>query len=124
MSTPPWTTEQKDAAIHRGPHPSALLHAPFLTEELVGMIDRKQWFVLPYDTVKHLPNLRLSPMGVIPQRDRRPRPDCRLHFSGVNQDTFKLAPPEAMQFGRTLPRIITQIVNAPSSSWPRVPQQV
>ena len=63
MTTPPWSTEQKDKAIQRGPHPSALQHAPFLTEELVGMIDRKQWFVLPYDAVKHSTKLTLEPNG-------------------------------------------------------------
>lgn len=33
-------------------------------------------------------------------------------FSGVNDDTARLAPKEAMQFGRALQRVLTQIVHA------------
>jgi hypothetical protein len=33
-------------------------------------------------------------------------------YSGVNPDTFKMAPPEAMQFGRALQRVMHTIVNA------------
>ena len=31
------------------------------------------YFDVPYEDVKDLPNLRLSPPGVVPQRERRPR---------------------------------------------------
>jgi hypothetical protein len=33
-------------------------------------------------------------------------------FSGVNQETIRLAPPEAMQFGRALQRLLTHLVHA------------
>ena len=59
-----------------------------------------------------LPNLRLSPPEVVPQRDRRPRWIIDYSFSGVNQDTLPLAPSEAMQFGHTLDRLLREILLA------------
>jgi hypothetical protein len=70
------------------------------------------WTVLPYEAIKHLRNLRLSPLGVIPQRDRRPRLIVDLSFWGLNDVTVRLTPPEAMQFGRTLQRLLHKIRHA------------
>lgn len=33
-------------------------------------------------------------------------------FSGLNSETVRLAPPEAMQFGRALQRVLTNVVHA------------
>ena len=68
--------------------------------------------MLPYDEVCDLPNLRISPLDVVPQRDRRPRLIVDYTFSNVNQEIVPLAPREAMQFGRTLQRIMHTIVHA------------
>ena len=46
--------------------------------------------------------LRLSPPGVIEQQERRSRFIVDYTFYGVNPETLKLAPEEAMQFGRAL----------------------
>ena len=51
-------------------------------------------------------------MGVVPQCERRPRLVVDYTFSNVNQETLQLAPPEAMQFGRALQRVVTNIVHA------------
>ncbi|NJN71149.1 MAG: hypothetical protein HC801_13350 [Nitrospira sp.] len=51
-------------------------------------------------------------MGVVPQRGRRPRLIVDLSFYDINLDTISLAPKEAMQFGRTLERILYQIRHA------------
>ena len=59
-----------------------------------------------------LEGLRLSPPGVIPQRDRRPRWICDYTWSGVNTDTLPLAAMEAMQFGHALERILREILFA------------
>ena len=67
------------------------------------------WAVLPYDKVKHLQNLQLSPLGCVPQRGRRPRLIVDLSFYDVNQETVKKAPPEAMQFGKALDRLLYRI---------------
>ena len=70
------------------------------------------WAVLPYAIVRQWKGLRISPLGVVPQRDRRPRLTVDYSFSGVNEDTVPLAPKEAMQFGRALQRIMSKIVHA------------
>jgi hypothetical protein len=48
-------------------------------------------------------------MGVVPQKDLRPRTIVDYSYSGVNQATIPLAPIEAMQFGRALERLIQRI---------------
>ena len=110
MKTPPWTLAQRDAAVLRGPHKSSQDFITFLRDELADMVDRATWVVLPYRSLRLIPNLRISPMGVVPQHERRPRPIVDYSFSGVNADTVPLAPHEAMQFGRALERIIRLVV--------------
>ena len=46
------------------------------------------------------------------QRNRRPRLIVDYTFSGANDDTACLAPPEAMQFGKALQRILCKIAAA------------
>jgi hypothetical protein len=79
---------------------------------MADMVEKAIWAVLPYHKVKNLPNLRVSPIGVVPQHERRPQPIVDYTFSNVNTDTLKFPPKEAMQFGRALERIITQAVRA------------
>jgi hypothetical protein len=112
LTTPPWTLQQRDDAIQRGPHPSSHTYVDFLREELADMVERATWLVLPYSRVRELRDLRLSPMGVVPQHARRPRPIVDYTYSGINRDTLPLAPREAMQFGRTLERLIAQVVHS------------
>ena len=76
------------------------------------MVEAGHWLVLPYSTVRHATDLHISPLGVVPQRDRRPRPIIDYTFSGVNEATVKLAPPESMQFGKALDRIIQKAADA------------
>ena len=73
FSTPPWTRRQVKRALARGPHKSSLEYLDFLREEFVDMISKGQWIILPASVAKDLPGLRVSPPGVVPQRDRRPR---------------------------------------------------
>jgi hypothetical protein len=68
------------------------------------------WTVLPYDTVKHLPPLRLAPAGVVPQRERRPRPIIDYSFYNTNNLSLPLHPQRAMQFGATLQRLLQRLV--------------
>jgi hypothetical protein len=112
FSTPPWTPAQVQSALRQGPHKSAEEFADFLREELSVYIQKTFWTVIPFSKARYLKNLRLSPLGVIPQRDRRPRIIVNLSAHGVNDDTVPLAPKEAMQFGGTLQRIINDIVRA------------
>ena len=76
------------------------------------MIPKGQWTILPYSSIKHLPGLRLSPPGCVPQRDRRPRWICDYSFHGVNDDTADIVPVESMQFGQALDRILRHILLA------------
>ena len=76
------------------------------------MILKSQWVVLPAEDVASLPGLRISPPGVVPQRDRRPRWICDYTWSKVNKDSLPLAPLEAMQFGHTLDIILRELILA------------
>ena len=109
-SAEPWTAEQKDAAVARGCHPSASEHSEFLRNEMAEFIDNKFWAVLPYSMVKHL-DLRFSPAAVKDERNRKPRLLCDHSWPwpwspSVNDTTLPVAPPEAMQFGQALKRVL------------------
>jgi hypothetical protein len=112
IKTSPWPAHRTAAAVSRGPHKSALEYQEFLRTEMADMMKRAFWTVLPYSRVKHLKQLRVAPIGVVPQFDRRPRTIVDYSFSELNKDTLKLSPQEAMQFGRVLERIMTQVVHA------------
>jgi hypothetical protein len=112
FSTPPWTCHHVQCALARGPHKSAHKHWAYLEEEFVDMINKGQWIVLPYSKVKHLPSLRISPPGVIPQRDRQLRWIMDYSLWNVNDDMLPLAAVESMQFGHALERVLREILLA------------
>ena len=112
LKTPLWSIAVRDEAMQYGAHSSAEDHKEFLRNELADMVEAGHWLVLPYSSVRHATDLRISPLGVVPQRDRRPRPIVDYTFSGVNEATVKLAPPESMQFGKALDRIIQKAAEA------------
>jgi hypothetical protein len=111
VRTPNWTLAQKEAALERGAHQSAKAHITFLRGEFADMIRKKQWILLAAALVMMQEELRLSPLGVIPQRDKRPRSIIDYTFYRINEDTVVMAPPEAMQFGKALWRILAGIVD-------------
>ena len=113
-----WSADRLAAAIERGSHGSTRSYLGFLESDMVDMCRKSYWIVLPYKDVQHLPNLRLSPLGVVPQRERRPRIIVDYTFSEVNQDTISQAPLEAMQFGRALDRLLHAIHTAPEDHGP------
>ena len=112
QSSKPWSRDEISVALARGSHQSALGHLEFLRTEMADMVDQGYWTVLPYSMVLNLSHLRLSPLGVVPQRDRRPRIIVDYTFWGINDDTVSLAPSESMQFGRALERVLRKIRNA------------
>ena len=71
-SSPPWSIETKQACVDRGCHRSATEHASFLREEMAEFIDNRFWAVLPYEQIKQLPDLQLSPVAVKEERERKP----------------------------------------------------
>jgi hypothetical protein len=108
----PWGATRCDDAVSRGPHKSSHTEREFVATEILDFCAQGYWAVLPYQHVRHWRGLRISPMGVVPQRDRRPRLIVDYSFSGVNEDTVLLAPRESMQFGRALQRVMSYIVHA------------
>jgi hypothetical protein len=112
LTTPPWTRQQLHDAISRGPHKSCNEYIDFLDTEFIDMLKKGQWTILPASVAVKLPGLRVSPPGVVPQRDRRPRWICDYSWSSVNADTIRLAPSDAMQFGNCLDRVLREILLA------------
>ena len=116
LATPPWDEERLNSTIQRGPHKSATEYVDFLKEELLDFVQKGFWMVLPLKLLKKYPslykNLRVSPMGVVPQRARRPRIIVDYSYFGLNQETLKMAPRDAMQFGKALQRILQALVDA------------
>lgn len=112
ISGSPWTPSKIEAALRRGPHKSSKNGIEFLRNEYADMIEKQQWIVLPAAMIKHMYGLRLSPLGLVPQRNRRDRMISDYSYFDVNADTFNIAPSEAMQFGRTLWRLLFRIHHA------------
>ena len=118
LHTEPWSLERKDSAMARGNHPSTKAFADFIQSEMTDMRKKGIFVVLPYSLVRHLPALRLSPLGCVPQRERRPRIINDYTFSGVNPETLKMAPLESMQWGRTLQRVLWYVFYADNRHGP------
>ena len=76
------------------------------------MCKRRHTMVLPFLAVKHLRGVQVSPPGVVPQANRRPRTIADLTFWGLNGATVDLIHQEAMQFGHALRRILFEIHRA------------
>jgi hypothetical protein len=110
---PPWTLQQQDAAVPRGPHPSARhQHSTFLLEDMFAYVQQGYLLVLPYSAIRGHPLLKIAPAGVVPQRERRPRPIMDYSYNGVNQAALDVAPRQAMQFGASLQRLLQRIAYA------------
>ncbi len=112
FSTEPWSKERVSQALARGAHKSCLAHTEFLQEEFGDMIAKSQWVILPASAVEDLPGLRISPPGVVPQRE------SDYSFSGVNSETLPLAALDSMQFGHALDRILREILLADPAMGP------
>ena len=76
------------------------------------MITSKQWVILPKSVAIKFNNIRISPPGVVPQRERRPRWIGDYTWSGVNPDTVPIIPRESLQYGRALDRYLRHVLLA------------
>ena len=65
-TAPPKSPDDLQAAVDRGPHPSAVDHQEFLWEESLEMCKRRHTMVLPFSAVKHLRGVQVSPPSVVP----------------------------------------------------------
>ena len=98
---PPLTLKQLAAAIAYGSHNSCDRDPSFLCKEMRDFVEKGFWIVLPLEDAVGLDGLRLSPAGLIPQRDLQDRIVIDYTWSRVNEATNHLAP-DSMQFGHAL----------------------
>jgi hypothetical protein len=104
--------ELLDERMARGCHRSATEHRDFIREEMADFVESGFYAVLPYSAVRHLPGLRLSPLGIKEERDRRARLVVDHTWFLINQHTLEWTTKEAMQFGGALYRILAKIYHA------------
>ena len=64
--------------------------------------------MLPLEDAVGLNDLRLSPAGLVPQRDRRDRIVIDCTWNGVNEATWRLSP-DSIHFGHALQRILQRM---------------
>ena len=81
-------------------------------EEYLDFGGKGFWILLPYDVITDKPGLRLLPLGVVPQDDRRPHLISDYSFWDLNDETLKLSPEGAMQFGTAPLRIEEHLMRA------------
>ena len=93
-TTPMWASEHKDRSMQRGPHLSTRPYLHFLELDMANMITKGYWVVLPFELVNDIPNLRISPMGAVPQCERRPWTIVDYSVCGINQEAHRGAPPK------------------------------
>ena len=123
----PWTKEQMEEAIARGPHVSALEKDAMeqLEKEVYAKEKKKQCKVVLWDDIKDNPpkELKVSPIAMIPHKSRLYRAILDLSFSlrlkngtmlaAVNESSEKTAPGGAIdQLGFSLARIIHAFAEA------------
>jgi hypothetical protein len=123
---PDWTWEVIEAAVMRGPHPTACTHeAIALFKEDIEYQRQAGFFkVILWEELKQLrpPNLKISPVAAVPQVGRRPHIILDLSFpvyqdvdgiitatqASVNNTMALQAPKEAVcKIGKVLPRLLT-----------------
>jgi hypothetical protein len=128
---PAWSWDSIQAAIARGPHRSAMDEESMalVHEDIQYQVDAGFCKVVTWAEVQRLrpKNLKISPIAVVPQRDRRGRIILDLSFpvypqdkkdrqplqAGVNETTTKLAPQEPVQeIGQVFRRLLDLINGA------------
>lgn len=115
---PEWTPAERLNKFHYGAHATAEMNKAFIREEMAKFMECGFWTALPYELVKDLPNLHISPLGMKEEREHKPQLVCNHSFFGVNGFTISRTPSAAMQFSGALPRIMDQIRHADPSFGP------
>ena len=78
LTSPPWSQQKLQHALHRGPHKSSYEYLDFLEYEFVDMIQKGQWVVIPFSLAKNLPGLRLSPPPQLSRSSPPTRPQTTM----------------------------------------------
>jgi hypothetical protein len=110
MNISQWPAAKIDSTIKHGPYTSALKELLFLRQEFAAMMRKVQWTVLPASLARKLKGIRISPVGIVPQRDRRPRTIVDYSFYDVNDDNVTIAPGQSVKLGSALHRILRVIL--------------
>jgi hypothetical protein len=110
-STPDTPVQDLAATLAYGCHRSTIHATDFVRTELAEQVASGHICLLPWSQARHLPGVRLSPVGSIPQPGRRNRLIYNYTWSGNNQAVQKQAPPEAMQFDGAFHRLLHVIVD-------------
>jgi hypothetical protein len=109
LTTEPWTTAQNDAAMERDLHKSTLDYQNFLQEEMADFVKKGFWMVLPSDKVKHVKNLRASPLLALYPRTNNGLAPSLTTPSGVStRKPYTLLPPK--RAGLTYNKIHTDTI--------------
>ena len=130
-----WTTEQMEAAILRGAHPSAKVPeaAAACRAEALERVNDGCAKIVKWSDIKHNPppQLKISPIAAVPHKTRLFRMILDLSFSlTINNESVKavndasdktLAPQHSMyELGNVIPRLIFAMALAPDSDIPFV----
>ena len=122
---PNWSQEHIEAALRRGPHPSALSNdaKEALYQETQDKVNSGYARVVKYGDIKaDLPKkLKISPVAMIPHKSRKFRTILDLSFrlrhngrllESVNSATVKQAPAESMiQLGNCIKRLVATLAD-------------
>ena len=74
------------------------------------MLEKGQWVVLTYSVDKTIPGIRLSPTSLKLEQDRIPRWLGNYSYFKTNAETLPVACLSAMQYDRSLDRLLRDIV--------------
>ncbi|EJK76910.1 hypothetical protein THAOC_01298, partial [Thalassiosira oceanica] len=128
---PPWSTEQIQKAIERGPHISALAPDAMqaFREEVTKKVEQGQVKIIAWDEIKdEVPKeLKISPISQIPHKSRAFRTILDLSYAlrygktkvvpSVNSTSRPTAPEAATsQMGSVLPRLIVAMAQCPDDA--------
>lgn len=123
----PWTREQMQEAIDRGPHSSALEPDAIaqMKAEIQEKLSKNQVRLVEWDSIKDNPpkQLKISPLAMIPHKSRKYRAILDLSFKlrlkngemlpSVNENTTLEAPVGAIdQLGHSLQQVIHAFAEA------------
>ena len=92
----PWSQDQLQQCLDHGAHQSVQAHSSFVRDELADNIESGFWVILPFNLIKDLPNLHLSPLGLKEELLRWHHLVADHTFFGINQHMDSYAPETSM----------------------------
>ena len=92
----PWRPEKTTAALKWGSHSSLIKGIDFLRYEYADIVEKQKMIVLPVKILKSIFGLRLSLLGLVPQRGQQDYMIFNYSYFDLNQDTLKIVLGETM----------------------------